>query len=87
MLPLEHSAILSSFIKQPFVIKIFVLSIFEWQFFTGFTVQFLLSIEKEFSCIEFRGEIERGTCIKGLKTESFFLPISSYWFIRRIVQV
>ena len=30
-----HSAILSTFIKLPFVIKIFVLSIFEW---TGFNV-------------------------------------------------
>ena len=27
-----------AFIKLPFVIKIFVLSIFEWQFYTGFTV-------------------------------------------------
>ena len=26
----KHSAILSTFIKLPFVIKIFVLSIFEW---------------------------------------------------------
>ena len=26
------------FIKLPFVIKIFVLSIFEWPFYTGFTV-------------------------------------------------
>ena len=34
-IPLEHSAILSSFIKLPFVIKIFVLSIFEWPFYTG----------------------------------------------------
>ena len=33
----EHSAILSTFIKLPFVIKIFVLSIFEWLFYTGFT--------------------------------------------------
>ena len=30
MLPLEHSAILLTFIELPFVIKIFVLSIFEW---------------------------------------------------------
>ena len=30
MLPLEHSAILSTFIKLPVVIKNFVLSIFEW---------------------------------------------------------
>ena len=28
----EHSSILSTFIKLPFVIKIFVLSIFEWLF-------------------------------------------------------
>ena len=38
MLQREHSAILSTFIKLPFVIKIFVLSIFEWPFHTGFTV-------------------------------------------------
>ena len=39
MLQGKHSAILSTFIKLPFVIKIFVLSIFEWPFNTGFTVQ------------------------------------------------
>ena len=38
MLQWEHSAILSTFIKLLFVIKIFVLSIFEWPFYTGFTV-------------------------------------------------
>ena len=38
MLQGEHSAILSTFIKLPFVIKIFVLSIFERPFYTGFTV-------------------------------------------------
>ena len=27
------------FIKLPFAIKVFVLSIFEWPFYTGFTVQ------------------------------------------------
>ena len=32
------SAILSTFIKLPFVIKIFVVPIFEWPFYTGFTV-------------------------------------------------
>ena len=35
MLQGEHSATLSTFIKLPFVIKIFVLSIFE--FYTGFS--------------------------------------------------
>ena len=34
----EHSAILLTFIKLPIVIKIFVLSIFEWPFYTDFTV-------------------------------------------------
>ena len=38
MLQGEHSAILSTFVKLQFVIKIFVLSIFEWPFYTGFTV-------------------------------------------------
>ena len=38
MLQGEHSAILSTFIKLPFFIKIFILSIFEWQFYTGFAV-------------------------------------------------
>ena len=36
--PLEHSAILWTFIKLPFVFKTFVLSIFEWPLKTGFTV-------------------------------------------------
>ena len=38
MLQREHSAILLSFIKLPSVIKIFVLSIFEWPFYRGFAV-------------------------------------------------
>ena len=35
---MEHSAILSTFIKLPFSTKTFVLSIFKWQFKTDFTV-------------------------------------------------
>ena len=35
-------ALLSTFIKLPFVIKIFVLSIFEWPFYTGFTLHVFL---------------------------------------------
>ena len=34
----SNSAILSTFIKLPIVIKIFVLSIYEWLFYTGYTV-------------------------------------------------
>ena len=43
MLQWEHSAILSTIIKLPFVIKFFVLSIFEWPLQTGFTVFFIMS--------------------------------------------
>ena len=39
MLQGEHSAILFTFIKLPFAIKIFVLSSIEWLLKTGFTVQ------------------------------------------------
>ena len=35
----EHSAILSTFIKLSFVMKILFLFIFEWPFYTGFTVK------------------------------------------------
>ena len=38
MLLLEHSAILLTCIKLPFVIKIFGLSTLEWPLKTGFTV-------------------------------------------------
>ena len=38
MLQGEHYAILLTFNKLPFVIKTFDLSIFEWLFYTGFTV-------------------------------------------------
>ena len=38
MLQMEHSAVLLTLIKLLIVIKICVLSIFEWQFYTGVTV-------------------------------------------------
>ena len=41
MLQGEHSAILSTFIKLPFVFKTFGLSIFEWPFYTGYNCIFL----------------------------------------------
>ena len=44
MLQGENSAVLLTFIKLPFVIKIFVLSIFEWPFYTGVTVSVLTYI-------------------------------------------
>ena len=38
MLRGENSAIRLTFIKLPFVVKTFVLSFFEWPYYTGFTV-------------------------------------------------
>ena len=45
----EHSAILSTCIKLLFVIKIFVLSIFECPFYTGFTVSTISSFILSFA--------------------------------------
>ena len=60
MLQEEHSAILSTFIKLPFVIKIFILSIFEWPFYTGFTValSFQIGEEKEKYTREHRARLK-----------------------------
>ena len=50
MLQGEHSEILSTFIKLPFVIKIIVFDSFEWPLKTGFTVYiYLLSRIKTFN--------------------------------------
>ena len=38
MLQRKHSAIFLTFIKLPFVIKVFIESFFQWPFNTGFTV-------------------------------------------------
>ena len=58
MLQLEHSAILSTFFKLPFINKIFVLSIFEWPFYTGFTVclNSLISLSKNIRASNFHIE-------------------------------
>ena len=45
MLQGGHSAILSTFIKLPFVIKMSVLSIFGWLFYTDFTVIIYLFVD------------------------------------------
>ena len=49
---MEHSAILLTFVKLPVVIKTFVLSIFEWPFYTGFTVYRLLFWSDFYKIIE-----------------------------------
>ena len=46
MLQGEHSAILSTFFKLPFVLNIFFfLYIFEWPFYTGFTLKSILEFQ------------------------------------------
>ena len=61
MLQVEHSAILSTFIKLPFVIKIFILSIIEWPFYSGLTV-FIFLYEQNFT-----------TCVSSLSENTFKL--------------
>ena len=68
MLQWEHSAILSTFIKLPFVIKIFVLSIFEWPFYTGLTVLFNPVI----ILIRYGSSNETITIVKYLRTRLTF---------------
>ena len=57
MLQMEYSAILLTFIKLPFVIKIFVLSIFEWPLKTGFTL--LINIPRHTGAKEDRDKMAR----------------------------
>ena len=52
MLQREHSAILSTSIKLPVVIKTFDLSIFECPFYTGFTVQPKINVCNTFGTIK-----------------------------------
>ena len=64
MLQREHSAILSTFIKLPFVIKIFVLTFFEWLLKTGFTVfggsaVGMTNTLKIDQCLKMEGVLER----------------------------
>ena len=47
---MEHSTILLTFIKLSFVIKIFILSIFEWPSYSGFTLIIIMDKEKYTPC-------------------------------------
>ena len=68
MLQREHSAILSTFIKLPVAIKIFVVSIFEWPFYSGFTVVYILlsvknGIEFQYHSIVFCSIFSRASLV------------------------
>ena len=73
----EHSAILSTFIKLPFVMKIFVLSIFEWSLKTGFTV-----LDQRFSLWNL-GPNKVHELYSKLKNRKVFCNIEN-WFIFKI---
>ena len=72
MLQREHSAILSTFIKLPVVIKIFVLSIFEGPFYTVFTVPWYTARD----IITQTNEECTNTCEQFKSSEPFCL---TYW--------
>ena len=72
MLPLEHSAILSTFIKLPAVIKIFVLSNFEWPLKTG-------CIFKALTVMRDRLNISRNNLV----ITKIFIVGSCIWNIKR----
>ena len=65
----EHSAILSNFIKLPFVVKIGFLSIFEWPLKSGFTVT-KIPILATSSCTHMRICVHVGTTL--VTTRAFF---------------
>ena len=73
--PREHSAILWTFIKLPFVFKTFVLPIFEWPLKTGFTVYLFSSVKQAMNMYWsehiFNGSGSLHEClqIKSLKTK------------------
>ena len=70
MLQREHSAILSTCIKLPFVFKTFVLSIFKWPLKTGFAVNSQIP-QKSFHCFEREmvfSQENQGPLTQGYKT-------------------
>ena len=77
MLQGEHSAILSTFIKLPIVIKFVVLSIVEWSFYTGFTVSrppiHLLHRIKSILCYEEEGPVSMNEMDLRSKILHFFI--------------
>ena len=76
MLQGEHSAKLLTFIKLPFVIKTFVLSIFEWPFYTGITVYIFREI-KTFVLFYFESLFYTGFTVY-IKCNQAFLTVSTH---------
>ena len=89
MLQGEHSAILSKFIKLPFVFKIYVLSMFEWPLKTGFTVTMEKTIlyhlhERELADYEIvRAKASKGARANG-RVSPACVPIYMYILTREV---
>ena len=75
MLQGEHSAILSTFIKLPFAMKTFVLSIFERPLKTGFTVPFSYPVPFSFLVFSF---LVFSSCILGFSSLLLFHSVSHH---------
>ena len=71
----EHSAILLTFIKLPFVIKIFCVSIFEWQLKTCFTVFSVNNIVYFSSCYCTKQYNAKAEDQHDLKTSIYDMPL------------
>ena len=75
----EHSAILSTFIKLPSVIKIFALSIFEWLLKAGYTV-FTYNIDKANKHL-----LNNFTTLKTIKDQG--IPFSFLYIVLNVVSL
>ena len=74
MLPLELSAILSTIIKLTLVVKTFVLSFFQWPFYTGYMgAQWLSGRVLNSSPKGHRFEHHRVHCVVVLEQDTFIL--------------
>ena len=84
----EHSAIHSTFIKLPLVIKIIDLSIFEWLFYTGFTVYIGLNF---YHCTIPTHELGFGSMFETSKSHTNVNVVAYYvtmtWIVSLIVSL
>ena len=73
----EHSAILSTFIKLPFVIKIFVSSIIEWSFYCTYKYKKIFIVTSLFHRIANKIVNKKVVDILGALYGYFFLSLET----------
>ena len=84
MLQGEHSAILSTFIKLPFVIKIFVVSIFEWPLKTDLLYMQICVPKYE---LKYFSNYDKKLEIQKLIRSQFFCPLLMTTFSMRTAAI